>query len=70
MVCSLAGECRWEYTVKVARRAGFATRTVTVPRGAWSVGGFSDSVFGILAQFAAGELNADHWVGVIESLAV
>jgi 60 kDa SS-A/Ro ribonucleoprotein len=35
-----------------------------------NVGGFSDSVFGILAQFAAGELNADHWVGVIESLAV
>jgi 60 kDa SS-A/Ro ribonucleoprotein len=35
-----------------------------------NVGGFSDSVFGVLAQFAAGELNADHWVGVIESLAV
>jgi 60 kDa SS-A/Ro ribonucleoprotein len=35
-----------------------------------NVGGFSDAVFGILAQFAAGELNADHWVGEIESLAV
>ena len=35
-----------------------------------NVGGFSDSVFEILATFAKGELNADHWVGVIESLAV
>ena len=35
-----------------------------------NVGGFSDAVFGILAQFASGELNTDHWVGVIESLAV
>ncbi len=35
-----------------------------------NVGGFSDTVFEILATFAKGELNADHWVGVIESLAV
>ncbi len=35
-----------------------------------NVGGFSDRVFEILATFAAGELNAGHWVGVIESLAV
>jgi len=35
-----------------------------------NVGGFSDAVFEILATFAKGELNADHWVGVIESLAV
>jgi 60 kDa SS-A/Ro ribonucleoprotein len=35
-----------------------------------NVGGFSDSVFETLATFAKGELNADHWVGVIESLAV
>lgn len=35
-----------------------------------NVGGFSDSVFEILATFAKGELNADHWVGVIESMAV
>ena len=35
-----------------------------------NVGGFSDSVFEILATFAKGELNADHWVGVIESLAL
>jgi 60 kDa SS-A/Ro ribonucleoprotein len=30
-----------------------------------NVGGFSDEVFRILAAFAAGQLNADHWVGVI-----
>lgn len=35
-----------------------------------NVGGFSDSVFEILATFAKGELSADHWVGVIDSLAV
>ena len=35
-----------------------------------NIGGFSDSVFVLLAQFAKGELHSDHWVGVIESLAV
>ena len=35
-----------------------------------NVGGFSDAVFEILATFAKGELNADHWVGVIESMTV
>ncbi|MBN8248263.1 MAG: TROVE domain-containing protein [Verrucomicrobia bacterium] len=33
-----------------------------------NVGGFSDAVFEILATFAMGELNADHWVGVIEGV--
>lgn len=33
-----------------------------------NVGGFSDEVFRILAAFAAGQLNADHWVGVIEEI--
>lgn len=32
-----------------------------------NVGGFSDSVFGIIAQFAEGKLNAGHWVDVIEN---
>lgn len=35
-----------------------------------NVGGFSDGVFEVLATFAEGALNADHWVGVIESLAI
>ena len=35
-----------------------------------NIGGFSDAVFETLATFAQGELNADHWVGEIDSLAV
>jgi 60 kDa SS-A/Ro ribonucleoprotein len=33
-----------------------------------NVGGFSDQVFDVIAEFARGELNADHWIGVIESV--
>jgi len=33
-----------------------------------NIGGFSDSVFDVIAQFARGELNTDHWVGVIENV--
>jgi 60 kDa SS-A/Ro ribonucleoprotein len=33
-----------------------------------NVGGFSDQVFDLIAEFAAGRLTADHWVGVIESV--
>lgn len=33
-----------------------------------NVGGFSDQVFELVSLFAKGELNADHWVGVIESV--
>src|SRR5262245_52980193 len=35
-----------------------------------NVGGFSDQVFDVIAEFARGELNADHWVGVIDSVEV
>ena len=35
-----------------------------------NVGGFSDRVFDVISEFARGELNADHWIGVIESVAV
>ncbi len=35
-----------------------------------NVGGFSDQVFRVISQFARGELNADHWIGVIESVAL
>ena len=35
-----------------------------------NVGGFSDAVFDLLAEFAAGTLTADHWVGEIERLDV
>jgi len=33
-----------------------------------NVGGFSDEVFNILAAFAAGQLDAAHWVGLIEEI--
>lgn len=32
-----------------------------------NIGGFSDQVFELMAAFAAGELEADHWVGRIEA---
>lgn len=35
-----------------------------------NVGGFSDQVFDVVTEFAQGRLNADHWVGVIESVAL
>jgi 60 kDa SS-A/Ro ribonucleoprotein len=35
-----------------------------------NVGGFSDQVFEVVADFAAGRLGADHWVGVIEQIAL
>ncbi|CAN5693193.1 TROVE domain-containing protein [soil metagenome] len=31
-----------------------------------NIGGFADSVFGVIAEFNAGTLHPDHWVGVIE----
>ena len=33
-----------------------------------NVGGFSDRVFDVISTFARGELNADHWIGVIDSV--
>ena len=33
-----------------------------------NIGGFSDHVFEIVAEFAKGTLNSDHWVGVIEQM--
>lgn len=33
-----------------------------------NVGGFSDQVFDLVAEFAAGRLSDDHWVGVIEAV--
>jgi len=35
-----------------------------------NVGGFSDQVFAVITEFASGELNADHWIDVIESVAL
>jgi 60 kDa SS-A/Ro ribonucleoprotein len=33
-----------------------------------NIGGFSDHVFEVINEFAAGRLNSGHWVGVIESI--
>lgn len=33
-----------------------------------NVGGFSDAVFGMVGHFAAGTLDAEHWVGEIEKM--
>jgi 60 kDa SS-A/Ro ribonucleoprotein len=33
-----------------------------------NVGGFSDQVFDVISEFARGGLNADHWIGVIDSV--
>jgi 60 kDa SS-A/Ro ribonucleoprotein len=35
-----------------------------------NVGGFSDQVFSLIAEFAGGTLSTDHWVGVIEKVEV
>jgi len=32
------------------------------------VGGFSDQVFPLIADFAAGRMSARHWVGEIEAV--
>jgi 60 kDa SS-A/Ro ribonucleoprotein len=32
-----------------------------------NIGGFSDQVFEVISEFARDELNAGHWIGVIES---
>jgi 60 kDa SS-A/Ro ribonucleoprotein len=35
-----------------------------------NVGGFSDQVFTLVSEFAAGNLDAGHWVGVIEKVEI
>jgi 60 kDa SS-A/Ro ribonucleoprotein len=33
-----------------------------------NIGGFSDRIFEVVSEFAAGRLDADHWLGVIDSV--
>jgi 60 kDa SS-A/Ro ribonucleoprotein len=33
-----------------------------------NIGGFSDHVFDVIAEFAKGTLNTRHWVGVVEAV--
>jgi len=46
----------------------YGTTQATEREDILNIGGFSDQVFEVIREFAAGRLNADHWVGVIESV--
>ncbi len=46
----------------------YGTTQATEREDVLNVGGFSDEVFKILAAFAAGQLDAAHWVGLIEEI--
>ena len=46
----------------------YSTTQATERADILNVGGFSDQVFELLAAFAAGELDPDHWVGRIEAI--
>jgi 60 kDa SS-A/Ro ribonucleoprotein len=35
-----------------------------------NIGGFSDQVFDVIAAFASGQLEPDHWIGRIEAVAL
>ncbi len=35
-----------------------------------NIGGFSDPVFEVIAEFAGGKLNSNQWVGVIEAVSL
>jgi 60 kDa SS-A/Ro ribonucleoprotein len=47
-----------------------ATMQVIERDDAMNVGGFSDQVFEMIAEFAANRLHPDHWVGAIESVSL
>ncbi len=46
----------------------YATTQVQEREDILNIGGFSDQVFDLIAEFAAGRLSADHWIGVIEAV--
>lgn len=48
----------------------YATTQAQTREDILNIGGFSDQVFDVIAEFAAGRLRADHWIGVIESVAL
>ena len=45
-----------------------ATTQAAERRDILNIGGFSDSVFDLLALFANGKMHADHWIGEIEKV--
>jgi 60 kDa SS-A/Ro ribonucleoprotein len=46
----------------------YATTQATEREDILNVGGFSDQVFEVVAEFAAGRLGPDHWIGSIEAV--
>jgi 60 kDa SS-A/Ro ribonucleoprotein len=48
----------------------YSTTQATEREDILNVGGFSDQVFEVLADFAAGRLHSTHWVGLMESVAL
>ncbi len=48
----------------------YSTVQANGPEDVLNVGGFSDEVFRVVADFASRKLNADHWVGVVERVAL
>jgi 60 kDa SS-A/Ro ribonucleoprotein len=48
----------------------YTTTQATEREDILNVGGFSDQVFEVLAEFAAGRLHSNHWVGLMESVAL
>ncbi|MBV9496173.1 MAG: TROVE domain-containing protein [Acidobacteria bacterium] len=48
----------------------YATVQVQEREDVLNIGGFSDAVFSIVADFAAGTLTPDHWVGIVEHTAL
>lgn len=48
----------------------YATTQAQTREDILNIGGFSDQVFDVIADFAAGRLNDDHWIGMIESVAL
>jgi 60 kDa SS-A/Ro ribonucleoprotein len=48
----------------------YANAQATEREDILNIGGFSDSVMDLLAQFAGGEMTTAHWVGEIENIAL
>ena len=46
----------------------YATTQASEREDVLNVGGFSDAVFGVVSDFAAGKLSPEHWTGVIENV--
>lgn len=48
----------------------YATTQATEREDVLNIGGFSDRVFDVIAEFANGTLTPDHWVGVIDAVEI